>query len=121
MVSEAGGRARSRALLGEEPQYTIRFALIEAMVWVAMVGEDDNFVPALLKANGGIDDEALSTTNAQVGVEEDDGPLPFARVGLGVGVLLLGLLLPSGLRDSFARHRGCEESLWGWKGAEKVS
>lgn len=86
-----------------------------------MVGEDDDFVPTLLKANSGIDDEALSTTNAQVRVEEDDGPLPFARTGLGVGALLLGLLLPSSLRDSFARHRGCEESVCGWKGAEKVS
>lgn len=44
-----------------------------------MVGEDDNVVSALLQPNGRIDNQALSTADAQVRVEEDDCAVPSSR------------------------------------------
>lgn len=38
-----------------------------------MVGEDDDVVAAGLEAYGGVDDEPLGATDAQIWVEEDDG------------------------------------------------
>lgn len=40
-----------------------------------MAGEDDHLVASILQADGGIDNETLSTTDAEVRVKEDDGPL----------------------------------------------
>jgi hypothetical protein len=42
------------------------------MAAIAMVGEDDNVVSALLQSNSRINNQPLSTTNAQVGMEKDD-------------------------------------------------
>ena len=46
---------------------------VEAVVGVAVAGEDDDFVAALLKADGGVDDESLGAADAEVGVQKDYG------------------------------------------------
>lgn len=45
---------------------------IEAVLWVTVGREDGNFVASILKTNGGVNYQALSTANPQIGVEEDD-------------------------------------------------
>ncbi|KAK1239367.1 hypothetical protein MKX07_008855 [Trichoderma sp. CBMAI-0711] len=42
------------------------------MAGVAVVGEDDNVVPALLQPNRRIDDQPLSAADAQIRMEEDN-------------------------------------------------
>ena len=46
--------------------------LIEAVIGIAVGGEDDDVVALRLQTDGGIDDEPLGTSNAQVRVKEDD-------------------------------------------------
>lgn len=59
------------------------------MLRIAVVGEDDDAVASLLQADGRIDDEALRSADAQIGMEEDDGALcavchvSFAEAGRG--------------------------------------
>lgn len=47
-------------------------AFVEAVGWVAVVGEDDDSVAALLETDGGIDYEAFCAADAEIGVEEED-------------------------------------------------
>ena len=42
------------------------------MLRITVPGEDCDFVPARLQADGGVDDEALGAPDAEVWVEEDD-------------------------------------------------
>lgn len=60
-------------------------ALVKAVGGVAVVGEDDDSVAALLEADGGIDDETFSAADAEVGMEEDDGGLGVCLCGGSVG------------------------------------
>jgi hypothetical protein len=60
-------------------------ALLEAVLGVAVVGEDDDAVAALLQAHGGVDNETLGAADAQVWVEEDEGALG-AAVGIAAGI-----------------------------------
>lgn len=61
--------------------------LVEAMAGVAMGREDRDFVAALLQSDGGVDDEPLGATDAEVGVEEDDALGGFGGAhGEGVAV-----------------------------------
>jgi hypothetical protein len=46
--------------------------LVEAVGAIAMRRENGDFVAAVLETDGGIDDKALGSPNAQVGMEEDD-------------------------------------------------
>lgn len=57
-------------------------SFIKAMARVAVAREDDDLVSAVLHADGGIDDQALSAADAQVGMQEDDS--------LARGCFLLG-------------------------------
>lgn len=45
---------------------------VEAVLGVAVGGEDCDFVAEVLQAYCGVDDEALGAADAEVGVEEDD-------------------------------------------------
>ena len=54
-------------------------SLLKAMVGIAVAGQDGDFVTSILETDGGVDDETLSTADAQVRVDEDDVPL-----GLGL-------------------------------------
>lgn len=45
------------------------------MCRVAVRGEDGDLVAEVLEADGSVDDETLSTADAQVGVDEDDASL----------------------------------------------
>ena len=45
------------------------------MTRITMRGEDGDLVAARLETDSGIDDQPLSTSNAQVWVEEDDALL----------------------------------------------
>lgn len=47
--------------------------LVKAVSGVAVVGKDDDAMASFLQAHGGVDDESLRTTDAQVGMEEDEG------------------------------------------------
>jgi len=60
-------------------------ALVEAVRGVAVVGEDDDAVAALLQADGGVDDEPLGAADAQVRVEEDDGAGAAAAAAAAAG------------------------------------
>lgn len=45
---------------------------VEAVLGIAMARKNCHLMPPFLKADGGIDDQALSASNAQIWVEEDD-------------------------------------------------
>lgn len=45
------------------------------MAWIAMRREDGDLVPTRLEANSSINYQSLSTSNAQIRVEEDDALL----------------------------------------------
>ena len=47
-------------------------SFVKAVARVAMRGEDDNFMPERLETYSSIDDQTLSTTNAQIRVKEHD-------------------------------------------------
>lgn len=49
--------------------------LVETVPRITMRCEDSDLVAARLEANSGINDQPLSTANAQVRVEEDDALL----------------------------------------------
>lgn len=66
------------------------------MLRVAMAGENDHLVAAVLKTNGGINDEPLGATNAQVWVQEDDG----LRHCDGLGGVELGKVACPAARNS---------------------
>jgi hypothetical protein len=78
-------------------------ALLEAVLGVAVVGEDDDAVAALLQAHGGVDDEAFGAADAQVRVEEDEGALG-AAVGIAAGAVGGGVR--RGYGESLGGH-GC--------------
>lgn len=46
--------------------------LVKAVAAIAMIRKDDNVVSALLQPNRRIDNQPLSTSNAQIRMEEDD-------------------------------------------------
>ena len=50
-----------------------------------MTGEDDDLVATVLEADGGVDNETLSASDAQVGMQEDYG---LGLVGRGRLLLL---------------------------------
>jgi len=56
------GWRRKRAIAG----------FVEAVLWVAVGGEDCDFVAEVLETDCCVDDEAFCAANAEVGVEEDD-------------------------------------------------
>lgn len=45
---------------------------IEAVLWITVARKNCHLMPAFLKADGGIDNQAFGAANAQVWVEEDD-------------------------------------------------
>lgn len=51
------------------------------MAHVPVGGVDDDFVAEILQPDGGVDDEALGATNAEVGMEEDDSLWGIRRFG----------------------------------------
>lgn len=72
---------RSLLFAIEKGELTVA-SFIKAMAGVAVAREDDDPVSAVLHADGGIDDQALSAADAQVGMQEDDS--------LAGGCFLLG-------------------------------
>jgi hypothetical protein len=56
--------------------------LVEAVLWIAVIGVDDDATASRLKTHGGINDETLSAADTQVGVEEDDGGSVFLLIAL---------------------------------------
>jgi hypothetical protein len=44
---------------------------VEAVVGITVGSKDRDFVATILQADGGVDDEALGSANAQIRVEED--------------------------------------------------
>lgn len=55
-------------------------SLIEAVLGVAVAGEDDDLVAAILEADGGVYNEPFSATDTQVWVEKHDGALGLILV-----------------------------------------
>jgi hypothetical protein len=46
--------------------------LVEAMIWVAIRGEDGDLVSAALQSDSGVNHKALGAANAEVWVKEHD-------------------------------------------------
>lgn len=45
---------------------------IEAMAWITMTGENRHFVPEVLKTDGPINNQTLSTTYTKIWMEKDN-------------------------------------------------
>lgn len=45
---------------------------LKAVAFVAMTCVDDDFVASVLEADGGVDHKSFSTSNAKIGVKEDN-------------------------------------------------
>ena len=55
---------------------------------VAVAGEDRHFVAEILKADGGVDDEAFGAADAEIWVEEDDVVRRPGFIALASGVVV---------------------------------